>query len=191
MPLVDEEGSARTINFDWLCASPRTRLFALKSAYKFHFRHNGVPPTSLPAGEERKTKSLPCQTLKVQKTSSAPSTSWFEFSQLSTAGRTRREAQAPPFLRSTTAVFARATRGDLEGPAGGRSVRRRNPVPAPWSAEGGGKWQGWRGFPRPALRRRVPRGLRNLPHLSRQGLQGHGNGRLLALGAYGRSLPEP
>lgn len=44
MPLVDEEGSARTINFDWLCASPRTRLFALKSAYKFHFRHNGVPP---------------------------------------------------------------------------------------------------------------------------------------------------
>jgi len=114
MPLVDEEGSARTINFDWLCASPRTRLFALKSAYKFNFRHNGVPPTSLPAGEERRTKSLPCQTLKVQKTSSAPSTSWFEFSLLSTGGRRGGRPKRPSFLRTTTAgslAFARATRG--------------------------------------------------------------------------------
>ena len=44
MPLVYEEGSARTVNFDWLYASPRTSLFALKSAYKFNFRHNGAPP---------------------------------------------------------------------------------------------------------------------------------------------------
>jgi hypothetical protein len=43
MPLVDEERSARTINFDWLCASPRTRWFALKSADKFSFRHMAHP----------------------------------------------------------------------------------------------------------------------------------------------------
>jgi hypothetical protein len=79
MPLVDEKRSARSINFDWLCASPRTRWFALKSAYEFNFRHM-AHPASLPADEERRTKSPPCQTLKVQKTSSAPSTSWFEFS---------------------------------------------------------------------------------------------------------------
>lgn len=59
MPLVDEEGSARTVNFDWFCASPRTRWFALKSAYKFNFRHNWRTPASLPAGEERRTKKPP------------------------------------------------------------------------------------------------------------------------------------
>jgi hypothetical protein len=44
MPLVDEERSARTVNFDWPRASPRTRWFAVKSAYEFNFRHIAAPP---------------------------------------------------------------------------------------------------------------------------------------------------
>ena len=59
MPLVDEEGSARTINFDWLCASPRTRWSALKSAYKFNFRHNGVPPLRCQQARNAGLKSPP------------------------------------------------------------------------------------------------------------------------------------
>jgi hypothetical protein len=43
MAWVDEERSARTINFNWLGASPRTRWFALKSANKLAFGH-GAPP---------------------------------------------------------------------------------------------------------------------------------------------------
>jgi hypothetical protein len=97
MPLVDEEGSARTVNFDWLCASPRTRWFALKSAYKLNFRHDGTP-ASLPAGEERRTKKPPFADAQSPEDIKTRVNELVRVFLVIHRRARRREAQAPPVL---------------------------------------------------------------------------------------------
>ena len=117
MPLVDEERSARTVNFDWLCASPRTRLFALKSAYKFNFRHNGAPRFAA-KGEERRTKVLPLSDAESPEDIKTPRQRANSSFPSYPPRATRRDAQAPPLLTHHTVgslEFARATRGSNIG----------------------------------------------------------------------------
>jgi len=43
LSLCDKQRSIRTVNFDWICADPRTHWFALESADKLGLRHDAPP----------------------------------------------------------------------------------------------------------------------------------------------------